>query len=204
MAHTTVHLVRHGEVDNPGKVLYGQAPGFPLSERGREMARTAAQHLAGGDGRARRAIVHLVSSPLMRARQTAEAIEREFGLTAIEDERVTEAANHFEGQVVTIPFLLKPRNLVHLRNPVRPSWGEPYEEIATRMRAAIGDARAHAEGQEAVIVTHQLPIWLTWLAAHGRGFIHDPRRRECALASITSLHFDGPRLSHASYVRTLT
>ena len=44
-----------------------------------------------------------------------------------------------------------------------------------------------AAGHEAVIVSHQLPIWMARCDAEGRRLFHDPRRGECRLASVTSL-----------------
>src|ERR1700689_5796697 len=81
-ATTVVHLLRHGEVHNPQGVLYGRIPGFHLSEDGRLMAKAAAGFLAGRDG------VVLMSSPLDRARETAEPLEAQFGLAAGIAERV--------------------------------------------------------------------------------------------------------------------
>ena len=84
-------------------------------------------------------------------------------------------------------------------NPFRPSWGEPYVEIVERMRLAIVDARAAARGHEAVIVSHQAPIWMIRLATEGRPLWHNPARRECALASLTSLTFLDDELLSLSY-----
>jgi broad specificity phosphatase PhoE len=95
--------------------------------------------------------------------------------------------------------LRDPRNWWKLRNPVKPSWGEPYREIAERMSAALRDARAAAEGHEAVLVSHQLPIWTLRLAVEHRPLWHDPRRRQCALASLTSFHFTGETLTGIGY-----
>src|SRR5262249_8543420 len=86
-----VHLVRHGEVENPEGVLYGRLPGYHLSETGRLMAKAAADCLAGRD------VTVLRSSPLERALETAEPIAAEFGLTASVDDRLIEPWNHFEG-----------------------------------------------------------------------------------------------------------
>ncbi len=83
--------------------------------------------------------------------------------------------------------------------PLRPSWGEPFTEIADRMMAAIQDARAAAVGHEALIVSHQLPIWTVRLAAEKRSFLHDPRKRQCTLCSLTSFHFVGEELTQVSY-----
>ncbi len=67
------------------------------------------------------------------------------------------------------------------------------------MMAAVHDARVAATGHEAVIVSHQLPIWITRLHVEKRSFLHDPRRRQCTLCSLTSLHFVGDRITQVSY-----
>ncbi len=66
-SRTLVHLLRHGEVDNPQKILYGRLPGYHLSELGARHGRTGR-----GDGRGP-TIAHLVASPLERAQETAAA-----------------------------------------------------------------------------------------------------------------------------------
>ncbi|MDR1151356.1 MAG: histidine phosphatase family protein [Bifidobacteriaceae bacterium] len=200
MSTTTVHLVRHGEVANPDRILYGVLPGFHLSPRGAAMARATADHLAGRRGRARADIVHVVASPLERAQETATPIADAFGLSIVTDPRVIEAGNVFQGERVTIPFLAKPRNAVRLRAPGTPSWGEPYVQIAARMTSAIAAARVAARGHGAVIVSHQLPIWVVRAHVERRGYIHDPRRRQCALGSITALHFVDDAVAWVSYV----
>ncbi len=192
---TLVHLLRHGEVDNPGKVLYGRLPDFHLSAAGLEMAEKVAAHVGGRD------IVHLVSSPLERARETAAPIAAALGLDVDVDERLIEASNLFEGLTVGIGdgALRAPRHWAKLRNPFRPSWGEPYAEIAARMRAAVDTARVAAQGHEAVCVSHQLPIWTLRCHVEGRRLWHDPRRRQCGLASLTTLTFDDDTLVGVDY-----
>ena len=184
-AHTRVHLLRHGEVFNPEKVLYGRLPGFLLSELGHRMAAMVADSLAEND------ITHLVSSPLERAQQTAQPLVDRTGLELVLDERVIEADNRFEGRAVAGgQNLLRLTNLPLAVNPFRPSWGEAYTAIRDRMVPAVLAARDAAHGHEAVIVSHQLPIWTTRRSAERRRLWHDPRRRECSLASLTTLSFD--------------
>ena len=67
------------------------------------------------------------------------------------------------------------------------------------MLAAAEAARDAARGHEAVLVSHQLPIWTLRLHVEGRRYAHDPRRRQCALASVTSLTYDGDRVSGVGY-----
>lgn len=189
MGTTTVHLLRHGEVHNPTGILYGRLDGYRLSERGVAMADRVAAHLAGYDGAPRRDVVHVVASPLRRAQETAAPIAEAFGLDVAADPRLIEAANHFEGLRFGVGdgSLRQPRHWRFLWNPFRPSWGEPYREQVARMLAGVTAARDAALGHEAVVVGHQLPIWVTRQALEGRRLWHDPRRRECSLASLTSL-----------------
>jgi broad specificity phosphatase PhoE len=192
---TVVHLLRHGEVHNPGKVLYGRLPGFRLSTTGEAMALAAAEWFVGKD------VTHLVSSPLERAQQTAAPIAEALSLPVRIDDRLIEAGNAFEGLKVGVGdgALRNPAHWWKLRNPFRPSWGEPYVEIASRMLAAAEAARDAARGSAAVLVSHQLPIWTLRLHVEGRRYVHDPRRRQCGLASVTSLVYDGDRISRVDY-----
>jgi broad specificity phosphatase PhoE len=191
---TVVHLLRHGEVHNPGGILYGRLPGFRLSDAGEAMARRAADWFAD------RGVTHLVSSPLERAQQTAAPLAAELGLPVRIDERLIEAANDFQGMKVGGGGALgHPRHWWKLRNPFRPSWGEPYDEIAARMLAAVDTAREEARGSATVLVSHQLPIWTLRMHLEGRRYVHDPRRRECGLASVTSVTYDGDRMTGISY-----
>ncbi len=192
---TIVHLLRHGEVHNPQGVLYGRMDGYHLSDLGRAMA----EKVAGAVGD--RDITHLRVSPLERAQETAQPLAEARGLEIVTDERVIESTNVFEGRRFgpTDGAFRKPSTWVHLWNPFRPSWGEPYKQVAARMMAAVEDARDTARGHEAVIVSHQLPIWITRLNAEKRRFLHDPRKRQCTLCSLTSLHFRGDRLVQISY-----
>jgi broad specificity phosphatase PhoE len=191
-----VHLVRHGEVHNPDRVLYGRLPGFGLSQRGIEQAELAARFLAERD------IGCIVSSPLERAQQTAQPLARKLGLPVAIDERLIEAGNHLEGKQVAggQGLLRDPSNWKYFRNPLRPSWGEPYIEIVQRVLAATRDARDAADGHDAVCVSHQLPIWVTRRYAEGQHLYHDPRRRQCALGSVTSFTFVGDVVVRVEYV----
>lgn len=194
-ALTRVHLVRHGEVHNPDGVLYGRLPGFRLSELGQRQALAVAEFLADAD------ITAVLSSPLERARQTAAPIADSHRVDPVVDDRLIEAGNAFEGKRMAVGdgALRNPVNWPKLRDPFTPSWGEPYLRIAHRMLAAAHRARAAAAGHEAVCVSHQLPIWTLRRFCEGRRLWHDPRRRQCALASVTTLHFVDEKLTGISY-----
>lgn len=180
----TVHLVRHGHVFNPDKVLYGRLPHFRLSDEGRAMAQAVADHFVATSA----PIGAVIASPLQRAQETAAPIAAAFGLDIGTEERVIEAWNMWEGTPLQngAKDFIHPRNWWRLRNPMRPSWGEPYKEQGERMWAAIRDAAAANPTSDTVIVSHQLPIWVARCVFEKRSLLHDPRSRQCGLASVTS------------------
>jgi len=192
---TTVHVLRHGEVYNPSKILYGRLPDFHLSELGKQMAKADAEALADRD------VTHVVASPLERAQETAEPIAAQFGLEIATDTRLIESANFFEGKKVSPGdgAFTNPRHWWVLRDPITPSWGEAYLVIAQRMFAAVQAARVVAEGHEAVCVSHQLPIWTLRRYVEKKRLWHDPRRRQCGLASLTSFRFVGSTVVGIDY-----
>ena len=184
---STVHVLRHGEVENPSKILYGRQPGWYLSSRGQEMAATLGQWSKSID------LGALHVSPLQRAQETAAPIAAAHNMAITTDERLIEAANIFEGKSFELGsgVLKHPSSWRHLYNPWKPSWGEPYVEQINRMLAAVFAAKDAANGKDAICVSHQLPIWILRSAIENRRLLHDPRKRECTLASVTSVHFDG-------------
>jgi broad specificity phosphatase PhoE len=192
---TTVHVIRHGEVYNPDKILYGRLPDFHLSELGRQMAKADAEALVDRD------VTYVVASPLERAQETAEPIAAQFKLETATDTRLIESSNYFEGKNVSVGdcSFRNPRNWLVLRDPITPSWGEAYLVIAQRMFAAVQAARVAAEGHEAVCISHQLPIWTLRRYVEKKRLWHDPRRRQCGLASITSFRFEDAKVVGIDY-----
>src|ERR1700761_7803599 len=192
---TIVHLLRHGEVENPKGVISGRIPGFGLSEDGRIMAKAAADYLAERD------VVAIFTSPLERAKETAEPLAERFSLEPVVDERLIEPWNHFEGLVFGVGDgpLKRFQHWWYLRNPFTPSWGERYRLGAQRMRAAMNDARGAPRGHQGGGGSHQLPIWVTRRSVEGKRLWHHPSNRECALASVTSFTFTGDTITNVSY-----
>ena len=191
---TVVHLLRHGEVHNPDHVLYGRLPGYHLSDNGRMMAAAAADYFEG------RPVAAIFASPLERAQETAQPVAERLGLPIITDDRLIESGNVLEGKSVSLASLaLNPLNWRYLWNPFQPSWGEPYTKVVVRVREVVDLARDGSRGREAVCVSHQLPIWVSRLAAEHRRLWHNPSSRQCALGSVTSLTFEGDQLTGVSY-----
>lgn len=188
MSITVIHLMRHGEVHNPQGVLYGRLPGYELSARGHSMAQMVAESLIdrGAD------IARVVASPLKRAQQSAHPTAEAFELPLLSDTRLIESSNHFEGQAVNANrlALAHPRNWRYFVRPFEPSWGEPYAQVASRMKAAVADVLPHVQGREALLVSHQMPIVAFTRFIQGKPLAHLPWNRQCSLASLTSFIFD--------------
>ena len=197
MVASSIHLVRHGEVHNPERVLYGTLPGFGLSERGARMAERAAAALKSQGAPVRR----VLSSPLQRAQESSAPCGVAFGLDVETDERLIEPMNRFAGGTFNfgVQVLRNPRTWGWVLNPMKPSWGEPYESIASRMLAAVADAHASVDDGDVVLVGHQLPIWMVHRKLRGLALYHDPRRRRCTLSSITTLQLHGDRFVETGY-----
>lgn len=200
---TIVHLIRHGEVHNPDRILYGRLPGWTLSVRGRQMAAAVAADLSDHD------ITYVAASPLQRAQETVapilDAVNECRGTGAqlglVTDDDLLEAGNQLEGLHIKglRSALWNPKRWPMLKNPAVPSWGEPYTLIVDRMWTAIDRARSAADGHEAVCVTHQLPVVCVQRDVQGLPLQHNPASRRCDLASVTSLVFDGRQLTDMVY-----
>ncbi len=196
MPASRLHLVRHGEVFNPGGVLYERIEGFGLSDLGHQMAQAAARQLKSEGVE----ISKLVVSPLQRTRESAKPISEIYGIEPVIDDRVIEPWNLFKGLRVGPRALLKrPSILLNLYNPSKPSWGEPFVEIADRMNSAALEHWSDVESGDVVIVSHQLPIWMVYRSANGLKLPHDPRDRRCSLSSITSFEVIDGKLREVAY-----
>ncbi len=196
MPANRLHFVRHGEVFNPKGVLYERIPGFQLSELGHQMAQAAAQQLASEN----RQVSRLLASPLQRTQESAAAISKEFGLEIEHEPKVIEPWNKFAGfRMGGRSLLKKPSLALHLYNPQKPSWGEPYKEIAQRMTDAAFSAWSSVDGGDVVLVSHQLPIWMLYRSSQGLALPHDPKSRRCSLSSITSFEVVDGKLVEVGY-----
>lgn len=161
------------------------------------MAARAAEYLvdSGAD------IARVISSPLLRAQLTAAPTAAAYDLSIQSDPRLIESDNVFEGLPVNTnrAMLANPKYFKYYCNPLRPSWGEPYRDIASRMSAALSSALREARGREALVVSHQNPIVTLTRFVNGQPLAHAPKSRHCALASITSFIFSGATLVGTSY-----
>lgn len=151
----TIHLVRHGEVENPERIVYADIPGFRLSKRGRLEAAAAAQHL-GSLG-----VTAIYSSPLDRACETADIIAAVTGAPIRPREDLTEwhVARRWKGVAwEDLPRKFPGEVEAYVNHPTNlPFAEESIEDLGLRVAEAVREiAAAHPYG--AVVVSHQDPI----------------------------------------------
>ncbi len=179
---TTLLLVRHAEVHNPERVLYGRLPNFRLSEAGERQAERVATALAG------RPVSAIYSSPLLRARQTAAAIARHHPAVA---PRVTTLLHEIGSSWQGTPFAeFKPGFSAydHRREP----GDESLEDVRDRMVEFAERARARHPGETIVGVSHGDPITILRVVLGGRPLTPAALRGAdyAGLGSITELVFE--------------
>ncbi|RFT26000.1 histidine phosphatase family protein [Gardnerella vaginalis] len=191
MPATTIHFVRHGEVENPNHVLYERLPGFHLSNRGLKMAQATAKYIATVPQM--RGISAIYSSPLERTQETAQQIANALQIgPIILDNRLIEAENNFRGKRIGYGegALWKNNNWKLVSNLWKPSWGESYKSIAARVGDFAREQVKNHPGEQIVAVTHESPIWSYRHLLETGHAEHNMLLRKTALASITSITYD--------------
>ena len=190
----TIHLVRHGKVENPKGVIYGRLPGYNLSAVGERQAKAAAERLADRD------VAAIWASPMERAQETAAFIAEPHGLEIVTDERLNESRTTLEGASRSALELIRsPKHWWSFRNPLGPSWGESFGEIKQRMLDAIWEAIGQVDDGELVVVSHQTPVLVARLALARRRVPPWLAFTPCETGSVTTLELLGDKVISASY-----
>ena len=193
MTTTRIHLVRHAEVENPANVWYGLLDGFPLSEQGRQTADALGRHFVSHP------LAAIYASPLTRAVETAEPIAGTHGLEIATCPDIIETQTYLQGQPADRRVFRKVRNLRYFVNPFRPTWGEPYRSVATRMVRAIDAMRVAHPGKEVVAVSHMTPIMVARLAVEGRALPPWLAGIACLRGSVTTLVYEDGDYARTEY-----
>lgn len=190
-----IHLVRHGEVHNPDNVIYERLEGFHLSERGFKMAELTAKMITDDPDMSKSQAIF--SSPLLRTRQTAEPISKSLKLTIQTTDNLIESMCFLKGKAKGFGKnqVHNPKNFIYFLNPMRPTWGEAYENIASRMKRQVDQVLATFDNDANIIfVSHQSPIWRLRMLYENRPLFSTLKYNNCSLASITTLNFDDKKI----------
>lgn len=150
---TTIYLVRHGEVHNPTKVVYGRIPGFYLSETGRAQADKLGSHLAG------KKLSAIYASPLERTHETATYIHKHHEhLNIVHDERIIECYTPLEGESIEV---VEKNNWNFYAPEFLEKGGESLEDIWNRMSAFFSEKVQQHKGESIAVVSHGDPIMIS-------------------------------------------
>jgi broad specificity phosphatase PhoE len=157
---TDLFVVRHAEVHNPKDILYGRLPGYGLSDTGRVQAEATARFLST------KAIEAIYTSPLLRARQTAQIISRyHTGLAVSRSSKLLETKTSYQGSPNSI---LKPGFSFY--DPLMSPEDESMEEIFFRILRFLQTTATRHAGGAAVAVTHADPIAIMRVGLQGKEF----------------------------------
>jgi broad specificity phosphatase PhoE len=194
-ASTRLHLVRHCDVRNPEGVLYGHLPDFPLSEKGVRQAHALGRYFASSMAR------QIYSSPLERARQTAEIIASYLPvpITYTDDLIETRFGLYLQGVPPKQVPWRRPLWLIHMVWPGLLGNDESVAALAARVRRPLLRLLADHPGEGGICVSHGDPIQGFWVAAQRR-----PRyalhRLQCAKGGLLQLDYEGEELNHLAYL----
>ncbi len=147
---TTIYLVRHGEYENPEYVFPTSTSGFPLSGNGRSQVMALIPYFTG------KPIVSLYSSPILRARQTAEILANALSLPVVPDDRLMEVKTTLEG--VSMKLFDDTKGELSYLPKYTAKGAETMETLSDRVWSALEDFRTRHEGKEVVVVSHGDPI----------------------------------------------
>jgi broad specificity phosphatase PhoE len=163
---TRVYVIRHADVENPHRLLYGHLPGFQLSALGR------AQAAALGEKLATAGIKRIVHSPLARATETAQIINSGLSEPAIMevDPELREA--DFSRYLQGLPYwqipLRRPLWFVHKARRGLVPGDESVENLGGRVRDVVQRVARDHPGETAAVVSHADPIQAAWILLDGR------------------------------------
>lgn len=164
---TKIYLVRHGEVHNPEKILYGRIPGYKLSERGRNQAAKLGKFLSNRPVRA------IYVSPLERTKETAAIVASFLPPAPISyDDRLLEVKTPLEGKLLS-----EFNNIFDFYSePLQSMGGESMTDIWQRMESIIEEVKEKHSGSEVILVSHGDPIMITRAKHKGLPLVLDSIR----------------------------
>lgn len=179
-----IFLFRHGAVENPDNILYGLSNNFTLSVLGTKQVTESGLKLRSYIGS--EAEVEIISSPLRRAVDTASILADIFNLkenSITTDVRLIESYNYLEGTNMAggKNIIKNPKYWKYLYNPFKPSWGEPYVEIQARIKSIVEERKNITS--TSILVSHELPIFITKRVFSGKSLFHNPKFRNIPLSS---------------------
>lgn len=190
MVRSRLYLIRHADVENPNKVLYGHLDGFQLSALGRAQAMALGERLRSEE------LTRIVSSPLARAVETARLINERLAQPAVleTDPELREA--EFSRYLQGLPYwqvpLRRPLWFVHKARRGLVPGDESIDRLGGRVLAVVRRLAREHPGETMAVVSHADPLNAAWILLDGRP--HNERemyRKSIDKAGMLRLEMDG-------------
>ena len=190
MVRSRLYLIRHADVENPNKVLYGHLDGFQLSALGRAQAAALGDRLQSED------LSRIVSSPLDRAVETARLINERLARPALleSDPELREA--EFSRYLQGLPYwqvpLRRPLWFVHKARRGLVPGDESIDKLGGRVLSVVRRMAREHPGETMAVVSHADPLNAAWIVLDGRP--HNERemyRKTIDKAGMLSLEMEG-------------
>ena len=199
MASTRVYLIRHADVENPHRVLYGHLDGFQLSALGRAQAAALGDRLRGEN------VSRIVHSPLARAVETAEIINGRLDPPAILEPDAELREAEFSRYLQGLPYwqipVRRPLWFVHKARRGLVPGDESVEQMGDRILGVVRRIVSRHPGETMAVVSHADPLQAVWVLLDGRP--HNEReiyRKTIDKAGMLVLEMDGDRPASWEYV----
>jgi len=166
LALTRVYLIRHADVENPRRLLYGHLDGFQLSALGR------AQAAALGDSLRDKNVQRIVHSPLARAVETAEIINSRLEPPAILEAEPELREAEFSRYLQGLPYwqipMRRPLWFVHKTKRGLVPGDESVEQMGDRVLGVVRRIVREHPGDTMAVVSHADPLQAAWIVLDGR------------------------------------
>jgi broad specificity phosphatase PhoE len=198
---TQVLLMRHADVENPNRILYGHLPGFPLSALGRAQAAAVGQSLRD------RGIKRIVHSPLERARETAEIVNAQLPepVPLIPEPALREA--EFGRYLQGVPYwqipVRRPRWFAHKLRRGTLAGDESIEALGRRVLGVVDRLAREHPGEVSLCVSHADPLQAAWVLLDGRPQTErEMYHKQVGRAAILEVDLDQDRVISTRYLPT--
>lgn len=196
---TRVYLVRHADVENPRRVLYGHLDGFPLSERGRQQAAELGRRMRDAG------VARIVHSPLERAVETARIIGEQFPapVALIPDPELRES--EFSRYLQGVPYwqipVRRPLWLVHKARRGMLPGDETFDRMGGRVLEVMRRAAREHPDEPSMLVSHADPLQAAWVLLEGRPQTErELYRKAVDRAGVLEIDIEDDRVRAVTYV----
>ena len=199
MTHSRLYLIRHADVENPRRVLYGHLPGFYLSALGRAQATAVGQSLRD------RGIKRIVHSPLERAQETAEIVNAQLPAPVPLEVEPALWEAEFSRYLQGVPFwqipVRRPRWALHKLQRGALEGDETIETLGGRVLNVVHRLAREHPGEVSLCISHADPLQAAWILLDGRPHKEsEMSRKQVGRAGRLELELDGDRVVSTRYV----